>query len=361
MMPARTVSKCIVHVGMPKTGTTSIQNSMYLRLADPRFQYIGMDHPNASVYMAPILGVAVQKFLYRNVDDAPAHLHRLAGHYEVRLREALKQARDHGRCPIISAEFMWNQKQQFHERLRDFLATEGFSAHVIAYVRPIKSFLESRFQQGVKLGSAQFDPAICARAAQDRPYSYSVRLEALEAVFGADRLIVRPFVRSALAEGCAVRDFCINLGITFDPRMVIKANESISADAVKMLYAYNRTVRVSQAHLRASAPPHTMIGRLRELSGGPIRFHSSLLHQALEEIGEQNRVIQRKWGFDISEDIEAADDGPCLRSEQDMLRFSRASLDWLSEVTGTASIGPTDGESVAIEVAHRMARLGAGS
>jgi hypothetical protein len=67
--------------------------------------------------------------------------------------------------------------------------------------------------------------------------------------------------------------------------------------------------------------------------------------------------MQRKYGFDISEYVEAADAGPCIRSEEDVLRFSKASLDWLSEVTGTAPIGPTEGESAATEVAHRVARL----
>jgi hypothetical protein len=356
-MPTHAVSTCIVHVGMPKTGTTSIQDSLYVRLADPRFLYIGLDHPNASDFLAPILGVAGQTFRYRQVDYSPAYLRRLAIGYETRLRKALWKARDGGRCPIISGEFMWNQKHDTLQRLRDLLATEGFSARIIAYVRPIKSFLESWFQEIVKLGVARFDPMFLARAIQGRPYSYSARLEALESVFGADRVTVRPFARAALAEGCVVRDFCATLGITFDPRLVINSNESLCADAVKMLYAYNLNGRVSSMHPRMGARHYMMVTRMQELPGAPIRFHSSLLGEARHEIEAQNRAMQRKYGFDISEHIEASDAGPCIRSEEDVLRFSRASLDWLSEVTGTTPIRSTDGESAAIEVAHRVARL----
>jgi hypothetical protein len=124
-----------------------------------------------------------------------------------------------------------------------------------------------------------------------------------------------------------------------------------------MLYAYNCSSRVSATHSRMSARHYMMIARFEELPGAPIRFHSSLLGEARHEIEAQDRAMQRKYGLDISENIEAADAGPCIRSEEDMLRFSRASLDWLSEVTGTAPIGPTEGESAGIEVAHRVARF----
>jgi hypothetical protein len=252
---------------------------------------------------------------------------------------------------------MWHQSHDAFRRLRDLLATEGFSVRIIAYVRPIKSFLESHFQQMMKLGAVGFDPALLNRAAQGRPYNYSKRLEMVEAVFGADLVTVRPFVRSALANGCVVRDFCATLGIMFDPSMVINANESICADATKMLYVYNRSSAVSAKHSRIGVRHSMLVARLEELPGAPVRFHSSLLGEARHEIEAQNRAMQRKYGFDISENVEAADAGPCIRSEEDMLRFSRASLDWLSEVTGTAPIGPTEGESAGIEVAHRVARL----
>jgi hypothetical protein len=356
-MSTQAVPTCIVHVGTPKTGTTSIQQSLYRRLADPRFLYIGLDHPNASGFLAPILGVAGQTFRYRQLDYSPAYLRRLAIGYEARLRNALRRARNRGRCPIISGEFMWNQNHDTFRRLRDLLATEGFSARIIAYVRPIKSFLESHCQEVMKLGAVRFDPAFLKRAAEGRPYNYAKRLEMVEDVFGADFVTVRPFLRSALANGCVVCDFCTTLGITFDPCMVINANESICADAVKMLFAYNRSSEVSATHSRVGARHSMLVARLEELPGAPTRFHSSLLGEARHEIEAQNRAMQRKYGFDISENLEAADTGPCIRSEEDMLRFSRASLDWLSEVTGTAPIGPTEGESAAIEVAHRVARF----
>ena len=47
---------CILHVGMPKTGTSSIQESLYFGLADPGFRLIGLGDANAVRFLEPLFG-----------------------------------------------------------------------------------------------------------------------------------------------------------------------------------------------------------------------------------------------------------------------------------------------------------------
>ena len=42
-MPEIAMERCILHVGMPKTGTSSIQETLYHGLKDPRFRYISLE------------------------------------------------------------------------------------------------------------------------------------------------------------------------------------------------------------------------------------------------------------------------------------------------------------------------------
>ena len=48
------MAACILHVGMPKTGTTSIQESLYHGLDDPAFRYIGLGWTNSASYLVPL-------------------------------------------------------------------------------------------------------------------------------------------------------------------------------------------------------------------------------------------------------------------------------------------------------------------
>ena len=42
------MSGCVFHFGMHKTGSSSIQNSLYHGLGDPAFHYADLGQPNAS-------------------------------------------------------------------------------------------------------------------------------------------------------------------------------------------------------------------------------------------------------------------------------------------------------------------------
>ena len=59
---------CILHIGMPKTGTSSIQDSMYFGLSDPRFQYISFGGSNSVMVLTPLFNALPENawaFVYR--------------------------------------------------------------------------------------------------------------------------------------------------------------------------------------------------------------------------------------------------------------------------------------------------------
>jgi len=349
------MSICILHVGAAKTGTSSIQESLFYGLADPRFRYVNLGYLNAGAFLDAVFHPNPEQYWYHQMRKWSAEdVRRRGQRLERRLRRVLRRCRALQVTPILSAERCWVAPDPLLERLGQLLADEGFSPRVIAYVRPAKSWIESAFQQVTKLDlmRLRFEDVIHRKEFLAELHWHDKLLN-FERIFGQGSLTVRVFRKKDLIDGCAVMDFCNTLGIRFDPKVVRRVNESLSLDAVRMFYAYNQFAR-------ALSPPSVAANellelRLQDLQGEPFRFHSSVVEPVAGLIVEQNRRMLDRHGLDLSEDLAASDAGACIRTESDLFKFPNAPLEWLGRVSGQPPIAEGSGEATARKVAMQMA------
>jgi hypothetical protein len=342
---------------MPKTGTSSIQDSLFFGLEDPSYCYISLGHTQASLTVpACFLDQPHDFWVFRMLGLSKLQVERMQASHMRRLRRALAQARDHRQTPILSTEHCWVLPSAALARLRAFLESEGFHVAVIAYVRPIKSWLESFFQQRNKWKKIAFEPFQMIPAPGNHPdYFYAEKLNTLAETFGRGNITVRTFGSSTLKSNCAVQDFCDCTGINFRLDSIIRSNESLSADATRLLYAYNHFCGSStQGHLikRILLAKH-----LESLKGPPLRFHSSVFQPIETIIESQNRTLRDDYAVDVSEDLKAHDETFSVRRESDLFRFSGESLEWLAEASDSGLIPMGKGEVTARGVAVQMDRL----
>lgn len=271
---------------------------------------------------------------------------------------ALRRALDASAAAIISAETLWGHSPEELARLRDFLLREGFEPRVIAYIRPHRSYVESGFQQAMRFDHDGFRPARRAGESWKLPLPDAAdRLGRFEATFGRDRLTVRPFRGGSLVGGCAVRDFCQTLGIDLAAASIIRSNESLSADAVRLLYCYNRFARRDRPpSFHASL---VLLDSLKDLPGRPFRLHPDVTAPISEAIDRHDREVLDRFGVDLREGPRT-EDGSAVRDETDLFRLAPESLEWLARNSGLGPIAPGDGEAVARAVAGRVAALARG-
>lgn len=145
---------CIVHAGMIKTGTTSIQSSLFYRAKSDQFRLMTLDSYFGNLLIgsafADDYGVG-ERFISRDVTA------RMAATTPTRSREYLKRSLEAAasrRCtPIISAEIISDLPHEAIMRLRSFLVEQGWTPRVILYVRAPLDLLESRFQQRLRAGA----------------------------------------------------------------------------------------------------------------------------------------------------------------------------------------------------------------
>lgn len=329
--------RLVLHVGMPKTGSTSIQRTLFYELADPGFRYVGLGEIYTNRAMESLFGddpacYPVHDRLGLDATDLKCRRERYLG----RLVSALEACDARHAVPIVSAERCWAMTGVELTRLREFFAGMGYLPEVLVYVRPLLEWYPSAFQEWVKWGGARFRPfqSFGEKSIGRDQGDIVAGLMTLDETFGRENVRVAAFERNRLEAGCVVSDFCHRVGIGRAPSRIHRANDSLGLDAVKLLYAYycdgpgyGRGRRVVQENQRLQR-------RLSALGGRPFRFHSSLFRGIAEEIGRQHAALSQRLGTRFGGEALGADDEHGIREESDLFRHSQESLRWLRDAVG---------------------------
>jgi hypothetical protein len=348
MKPAPNPRQVVVHFGMPKTGTTSIQLSLSRRLSDPRFHYVKFAEGDSNYAIATGFRTDPTRDRRHLKLGTPSHeLPRLRKSIVRQLRASLEQARE--RTAILSAEIIAALKEAEFRELHAVLAGSGGRVTAVGYVRRPKETMESEFQQQVKSGRQAFG--------MERLFpNYRARVKKLDAVLGSENTHIWRFDPSSFPGGCVVLDFCARMGISFRPEDVIRFNDGLSRPALSLLYAYRKFGPGYGVGPQVIRENRLLIQGLRALPGPKVRFHSSLVEPVIERRGKVVRWMESRLHASLAEDLSEHDE-TAIRSEEDLLAFTPESLRWLAH-----ELGPEHSERwrpgmTPPEVAQRMHQL----
>lgn len=316
----------VMHFGLPKTGTTSIQVSLFRHLADPRFHYVKLGKANANYRIAsgfrpdPTLQVHVRRGT--SVDE----LQHVGKEAVEGLEAQLVSAGD--KTAILSSEAISGLRES---ELREFchvLAKHRQPVTAVGYVRRPKEYMESVFQQRVKAGSKALQPSRLFPR-------FHARFEKFDAVLGRENVWIWLFDPALFPGHCVVQDFCSRLGIRFSPENVVRANEGLSYPALSLLFAYWKFGPGVGVGLPSLSANKLLVQRVKMVPGPKLRLHSSLVSPVIEAQRRNIAWMEERLGASLTEDL-TADDEHAIRSEEDLLRFSPDALRWLAEELGEA-------------------------
>ena len=225
--PATRARRLILHAGMQKTGSTSIQHFLdAATLQDAR--YFKGPQPNHSLLFMLLFG-----------DSPEAHrTHRLHG----RGREQILHLRDAQMAEIaaeldasdidvyvFSGERISKSTRNELERSLAFFSRWFSQIDVYAYIRSPVNFAASMFQQHLKFGTLPTIPNILA--------GYRRRVENMDAVFGRDHVHLRAFDAEGAPIPDITPDFLTWAGFEATGNARGPRNLSLSAEATALLYA----------------------------------------------------------------------------------------------------------------------------
>jgi hypothetical protein len=342
-----------LHIGMPKTGTTSIQSTLFWTPPADPFRFITLDTDFGNQVL---VGAFTHDFQTSDRYFASLVRKRDRKRFSVYAKNyldfCLKQCKKIGATPILSAESVWQFPSRDLQSLKSFAQSHGFSVRVVGYLRPPLDYTQSLFQQRIKNARS-----CCIADALRVVFEIPGIIATLDDVFGRGNVHLFPFVPSALPENCVVQHFYQTIGLDFHKSFVRRENESMNLNALKFLYAW-RDSKVGKHHgTLTRIRCRILLDNLQSLEGPPVRFHSSLFEDVRgrfdKHLSEIEKRIQHQLPWTVSPC--PTDDG--LTSDSDLWMYSDEALQWLSNASSLPCPRPNTPSETITLVAKRLNRL----
>lgn len=310
---------CTLHIGMHKTGSTSIQYSLQ-HFKDPRFTYaeLGGDPNHSHAIYDAFTEDAERGFFDLKPTQEQVDLYRDL------LRKAISCNGE--RNLIISGEKMSSMHPEALLRLRNFLVEHFSQIRVVGYVRTPASYIASAFQQRLKNRSPTFEPLRLYR-------SYKETFKKFDDIFGEESVSLFKFDPKILLNHCAVSDFCNRVGIYLPADRIRNENESMSRQFVGLLYVYRKFAPEQAATLQLSE-----VDRLNKALStvwntrfvlSPTLAQCIRDHHAADIAWMENRL-----GESLKETAKAAG-RLAINSEADLIQTEPATVDRLRALVGS--------------------------
>ena len=235
-----------LHIGIGKTGTTSLQGFLdrnRARLADAGWLYprsLGRTrHAQFGVWIRPddeLEGAIRERRPGTRPYDDVEHLRR-----EVPRRLLEESGRSGLRRVLISDEALYGSSEPSLERLRQFTDEHASEVRLVCYLRRQDELLVSHYQQVVKVRATRTLAARVAERDLSATYDYHRRLRTWLRIMEPDELVIRRFEPDRFLNGSLYDDFvdAAGLGIPTDDLPPRNRNESLDAESVEFLRLLN--------------------------------------------------------------------------------------------------------------------------
>lgn len=314
----------ILHFGMNKTGSSSIQRFLAGLVPTRTYRYADLGTPNQSLCLVAAFttdsdrGSSIVKARIGGEQlSADGRRYRSLIDSEITSAEA--------ETLIFSGEGVRLLTEPELMTLHRTFRSVDNEVRAVGYVRAPQGFIESNFQQILKRRLVDFRPA-------DLYPKYRQRFAKLEHVFGQDNVQYWPFEPEKFPQRCVVHDFCARTGIDIGDHVVVRANKSLSRQALGILYAYRKFGPQFTGGPNVDGSSNLLIRHLRELKGDKLQLGRSIMAPVLEQYEKDIAWMERRLGVPFPA---AGGTGPdAVNGEEDLLRFDERTLSWLANALG---------------------------
>jgi len=336
--------KIVIHIGMHKTGSSSIQQT-FARFQHPGLEYINWNRGGNHSALYVLLFEDIEKLRDYHIFKArgPAFVRTLPEMREkwrAQVSEQLAQAGD--RTIIFSAEAIsLAQFANAGQRLHDFCAVYSNDISVLGYVRPPGGFIARGFQQYLKGGTIArvFDGGASPH--------YRERFEWIDQVFGRSTVTLKEFAPRRLQGGDVVKDFSEEVGVApLSEDQIIRTNESLSLEAVAVLYVQRR---LGQGFVlgfnRANAANKAFTSSLAKIGSGKFSLSSKMLAPILEKERDDIAWMEARLGHPFSDS--GKDNKDAIDSLDDLVDIALGQFDAVQDLLGDNAVdGPATTETL---------------
>jgi len=285
--------KVIIHPGMHKTGTSSIQAFLKANCTGD-FSFAPLLSENQSALLVLLfqdLDLLKDYHGFRTRGEAfTTDLPRLRKVRQAQLDVFMDTAAD--KTVIFSAEVLSQPNMRtVTQRLKEYLQRWTSDISVLAYVRAPKDYYRSAFQQHLK-----GDVKLVAKPGAFWP-NYRRRFQKFDEIFGHDNVTIRHYSPDALLNGDVVQDFASAIGMKHSGEPIKRTNETLSAEATALLFL-QRTLGegFGEYHRSAQANDLAFINDLRSIGTSNFTFSDEYWQPIQDRNREDLAWIENRIG-----------------------------------------------------------------
>jgi hypothetical protein len=327
------MKRIILHVGMHKTGTSSIQATLAAAdFSNSRFHYAQLGSPNHSRALITATSSTPHSYhLNRKRGLSPLEAGMLKE--EFRNQIVSEAQRIPSKDIIFSAEGITNLSSTETKELIELLSPYG-SISAVAYVRPPESLIPSALQERIK-GSPQL-PARCITPQACR-LKYQQRFTDLEQHLGPNNISYWLFDPKTFPNHCVVSDFCQRLGIDIGPINVVRKNDSLSREALSLLFTYRRLGPGYGIGPQAIAENAALVKHLISQCSGPkLQLSSSFLEKVKEKSLDDITWIEKRLQQPFTHQRNNEETSSTVNNDADLLKYRPETGQWLAKQVNAA-------------------------
>jgi hypothetical protein len=290
----------ILHIGMGKTGTSSLQ--FFLRDNRERLRELGVlfpvtpgraRHVRLGLFAKPPEELATAPEWGRQKQSDVAGFRNA---FRRRLFAEIDVSGLHR--VLLTDEILFGSSEPTLQRLGRFAGRISHSLRVVVYLRRQDEHMVSRYQQGVKTGWVQ---RLRDWAEEDMSdlYDYHSRLRRQQRLLAPTELVVRRYESDGFAAGSLFQDFLDAAGIDVraeDLVQVQNRNLSLDADSVEFLRLLNLHRVESEGATPGLIDNRALYARLAEVSAGPVlSLPAAALDGFMAQWQETNEQVARHF------------------------------------------------------------------
>lgn len=304
------MKKAIVHIGLPKTGTTSIQEALYAT-RERLLETSGIFYPSISPNLNNVLCTSFFDDPRKHIEAAMEGLDTLEK-ARAKSQTLLQQLQDdlksaNWETVVLSAEGLSNLNRHELRNMADWLSGYVDDWRIFFWVRHPLSYASSVSQELVK-GGMTFAQMLSNGASLP---SFEGRVNNIAHAFGREKIELHVFEEAMLSSGGVVGAFCRAIGLPDDFALEIALqaghkNSSMSHVATLILEAMNRhhpLIIDGTPNPRRSRYEQDFVSRVTSAPFYlPAEVSMVLREQCRPDVAWLNQAFERSLYLDIFED-----------------------------------------------------------
>lgn len=290
-----------IHIGLEKTGTTTLQEFFFLNrdnLAKAGIHFMSSpgtkNHTDLAVYAYDkTLGdLIIQKNL-----QTPEARDAFRESFLVRFKSEIQQAKTKDSHLLVSCEHLSSRvfsKDEIRKLLGLFIHY-GYQAKVIVYLRRQDQYLLSTYSTWLKSGAMA---ELNENAYKRKRYDYLSLLEMWSEVIGDDNMIVKIFERNQMYKQDLLQDFLMILGIKQNTNYIEppkNLNKSLDTSKLQFLKSINSLIP-SAIDGHKNPLRGELVKVLEQMdNNGKLSLKPELSQRILDYYSQDNKAIQERY------------------------------------------------------------------